>query len=213
MPVSAHLSRTQSAARYNGSAVRGRPEGEEIMTPFHDAWPWAIGCAVVAAVSLLLWSQAGQRAFLVAMAAALVVGVGCLLADWLVVTDREQIERLFPKLARAAETGDTGAILAALDPSLSPLRSEAERALREFRPQEVRITRLDVTLNGPAEARLARAEMLIHTRGDARGPGGVSGPLAALIDLTVDLRKEGGQFLITDFEAEAARPTDRRRPD
>ncbi len=180
------------------------------MMPFHDAWPWAISCAVVAGVSLLLWSQAGQRGFLVAMAAALVVGVGCLLADWLVVTDREQIERLFPRLARAAETGDTEAIFAALDPSLSPLRSEAERALREFRPEEVRITRLDVTLEGPAEARLARAEMLIHTRGDA---GGVSGPLSALIDLTVDLRKEGGQFLITDFEADAARPTDRRRPD
>jgi hypothetical protein len=85
--------------------------------------------------------------------------------------------------------------------------------LREFRPEEVRITRLDVTLNGPAEARLARAEMLIHTRGDARGAGGVSGPLSALIDLTVDLRKDGDQFLITDFEAEAARPTDRRRAD
>ena len=40
------------------------------MMPFHDAWPWAIGSAVVAGVSLLLWSQAGQRGFLVAMAAA-----------------------------------------------------------------------------------------------------------------------------------------------
>lgn len=183
------------------------------MTPFDDAWPWALGSAVVAGISLLFWSQAGQRGFLVAMALALVVGVGCLLADWLVVTDREQIERLFPRLARAAEMGDTETILAALDPSLSPLRSEAERALREFRPEEVRITRLDVTLEGSAEARFARAEMLIHTRGDARGVGGVSGPLSALIDLTVDLRKAGGQFLITDFEAEAARPTDRRRPD
>ena len=190
-----------------------RPRGAEIMMPFHDAWPWAIGCAVVAVVSLLLWSQAGQRAFLVAMAAALVGGVGCLLADWLVVTDREQIEILFPRLARAAETGDTSTILAALDPALAPLRSEAEQALREFRPEEVRITRLDVTLRGPAVARLARAEMLIHTRGDARGAGGASGPVAALIDLTVDLRKDGGRFLITDFEADAARPMDRRRPE
>ena len=183
------------------------------MMPFHDAWPWALGCAVVAGVSLLLWSQAGRRVFLVAMAAAIVLGVGCLLADWLVVTDREQIERLFPRLARAAETGDTETILAVLDPSLEPLRSEAERALREFRPEEVRITRLDVTLEGAAESRRARAEMLIHTRGDARTLGGVAGPVSAFIDLTVDLRKAGGQFLITDFEADAARPTDRRRPD
>lgn len=181
------------------------------MMPFHDAWLWAIGCAVVAGVFLLLWSQAGHRAFLVAMAAAIVVGVGCLLADWLVVTDREQIEILFPRLARAAEAGDAATILATLDPTLAPLRNEAERALREFHPEEVRITRLDVALTGPAEARLARAEMLIHTRGDARGAGGASGPLSALIDLRVDLRKDGDRFLITDFEAEAARPTDRRR--
>ena len=105
------------------------------MMPFHDAWPWALGCAVVAAVSLLLWSQAAQRAFLVAMAAALVGGVGCLLADWLVVTDREQIEILFPRLARAAETGDTSTILAALDPALAPLRSEAEQACGSFVPR------------------------------------------------------------------------------
>ena len=183
------------------------------MVPFHDAWPWAIGCAVVAGVSLLLWSQAGQRGFLVAMAASIVVGVGCGLADWLVVTDREQIERLFPRLAEAAEAGDSATILAALDPALSPLRAEAERALREFHPEEVRITRLDVVLEGPAETRRARAGMLIHTRGDARGAGGVTGAIAALIDLTVDLRKDGGRFLITDFEAEAARPTDRRRSD
>lgn len=187
--------------------------GDEIKMPFDDAWPWTIGCAAMAGVSVLLWSQAGQRGFLVTMAAALFVGVGCVLADWLVVTDREQIEQLFPRLARAAETGDTEAILAALDPSLSPLRSEAERALREFRPEEVRITRLDVTLKGPVEARLARAEMLIYTRGGESGVGGVSRPLSALIDLTVDLRKAGDQFLITDFEADAARPTDRRRPD
>ena len=49
--------------------------------------------------------------------------------------------------------------------------------------------------------------------GDARGAGGTSGPVSALIDLTVDLRKEGGRFLITDFEADAARPMDRRRPE
>ena len=183
------------------------------MMPFHDAWPWAIGCGCVAAVCLLLWSQAGQRGFLVAMAAALVLGGAALLADRLVITDREQIELLFPRLAAAAEAGDAATILAALDPSLAPLRAEAEQALREFHPDEVRITRLDVTVTGPDSDRRARAEMLVHTRGDARGGAGVTGPVTALIDLTVDLRKQGGRFLITDFEADMARPTERRRPE
>lgn len=181
------------------------------MVPFHDAWPWAIGGFVVAAIALLLWSQAGQKAFLVAMAASLVVGVGCLLADWLVVTDREEVELLFPRLARAAEAGDAATILDALDPTLGDVRAEAERALREFHPEEVRITRLDVAVTGPTTDRRARAAMLIHTRGDGRAAG-TAGPVAALIDLTVDLRREGNRFLITDFDADLARPMDRGRP-
>lgn len=181
------------------------------MIPFHDAWPGAIGCFIAAGICLLLWSQAGQRAFLLAMAAALVLGSAALAADWLVVTDREQIERLFPTLARAAEAGDTATILDSLDPSLDPLRAEAERVLREFHPDEVRITSIDVTVTGPESDRRARADMIIHARGEARS-GGAGAPVSTLIDLAVDLRKVGRRFLITDFEADAARPMDRRRP-
>jgi hypothetical protein len=181
------------------------------MIPFHDAWPGAIGCFIAAGICLLLWSQAGQRAFLLAMAAALVLGSAALAADWLVVTDREQIERLFPTLAQAAEAGDTATILDSLDPSLDPLRAEAERVLREFHPDEVRITSIDVTVTGPESDRRARADMIIHARGEARS-GGAGAPVSTLIDLAVDLRKVGRRFLITDFEADAARPMDRRRP-
>jgi hypothetical protein len=181
------------------------------MIPFHDAWPGAIGCFIAAGICLLLWSQAGQRAFLLAMAAALVLGSAALAADWLVVTDREQIERLFPTLAQAAEAGDTATILDSLDPSLDPLRAEAERVLREFHPDEVRITSIDVTVTGPESDRRARADMIIHARGEARS-GGAGALVSTLIDLAVDLRKVGRRFLITDFEADAARPMDRRRP-
>lgn len=181
------------------------------MIPFHDAWPGAIGCFIAAGICLLLWSQAGQGAFLLAMAAALVLGSAALAADWLVVTDREQIERLFPTLAQAAEAGDTATILDSLDPSLDPLRAEAERVLREFHPDEVRITSIDVTVTGPESDRRARADMIIHARGEARS-GGAGAPVSTLIDLAVDLRKVGRRFLITDFEADAARPMDRRRP-
>lgn len=182
------------------------------MIPFHDAWPGAIGCFIAAGTCLLLWSQAGQKAFFVAAAATLLLGFAALLADWLVITDREQVERLFPTLAQAAEAGDTATLLDALDPTLLPLRDDAERALREFRPEEVRITSLDVSVTGPETDRRARADMIIHARGDARS-GGAGTPVSSLIDLGVDLRKVGPRFLITDFEADAARPMDRRRPE
>ena len=147
-----------------------------------------------------------------ATAAALVLGVGMLLADRLVVTDREQIESLFPRLAAAAEAGDKGTIFAALDPSLAPLRAEAERRMGEFHPDEVRITRLEVTVTGPESDRRARAGMLIHLRGEARGGSGTSAPVTALIELDVDLRKDQGRFLITDFDPHEPRTIGPRRP-
>lgn len=177
--------------------------------PFDGSWPVLLACGGVAALCLLLWSQAGQRFFLWTMIAAIGVGVAAGLADWLVVSDREQIEALFPRLARAAESGDAATILAALDPQSVPVRAEAERALRDFHPEEVRITRLEVEIpSGPAPPR-ARADMLVHVRGDARLAGS-TGPVATLVDLSVDLRKFDGRWLITDFEAEPGRPIDRR---
>lgn len=177
--------------------------------PFDSSLPLVGSCGFLAGVALLLWSQSGTRGYLIAIVAAAAIGVTAFLADWAVVTDREQVEGLFPRLARAAEAGDTATILAAFDPAMIPPRAEAERALREFRPESVRVTQLDVTLSGPESDRRARAGMLIHARGDARGSGGMAGPLTTLIDLDVDLRKAEGRFLITGFDADLGRPRDR----
>lgn len=177
--------------------------------PFDAPWPLVVAALAVAAVCLLLWSQAGQRPFLVAMVVSLVVAAGAIVADRVVVTDRERVEDLFPRLARAAEAGDAATILDAFDPDVAIPRAEAERALREFHPEEVRITRLDVTLHGPPDDRRARAEILAHARGDARFTGG-AGPVAVLVDLSVDLRKAGDRFLITGFRERPGNPIERR---
>jgi hypothetical protein len=183
--------------------------GSFAAVPFDSSLPIVVGSAGVAAVSLLLWSQSGQRGFGIVIAAAVAVAGLAILADWAVETDREQVERLFPRLAVAAEAGDMATILDTFDPAALPRRAEAERALREVHPEEVRVTRLDVTVTGPADNRTARADMLVHVRGDA-GATGMAGHVSALIDLAVSLRKVEGRFLIVDFDLEPARPIDRR---
>jgi hypothetical protein len=183
--------------------------GMVAVVPFDSSLPIVVGSAVVGAVSLLLWSQSGQRGFGVLIAAAVAVAGLAILCDWAVETDREQVERLFPRLAVAAEEGDVASILDTFDPAALPRRAEAERALREFHPEEVRVTRLDVTVTGPPDNRTARADLLVHVRGDA-GATDMAGPVSALIDLAVSLRKVEGRFLIVDFEPEQARPIDRR---
>ena len=49
-----------------------------------------------------------------------IAGFGAFVADSLVETDREHLQTLFPRFARAAEKQDVGTIVAALDPDLRP---------------------------------------------------------------------------------------------
>jgi hypothetical protein len=69
-----------------------------------------------------------------------VAGTGAVVADQLAVTDREYLQDLFPRLARAAEKQDVATIMAALDPELRPLRHSVEQVLKRVRPKEVVIT-------------------------------------------------------------------------
>lgn len=176
--------------------------------PFDTPWPVVLVAGAAAGLFLLLWSQAGRRPFLIGMILSLAVAAAAIVADRVVVTDQERVEALFPRLAAAAEAGDAATILAALDPAFDSLRAEVEQAVREFHPDEVRITRLEVTVNGPPEDRRARADLLARVRGNARGPN-VAGPAAALLDLSVDLRKVGDRFLITDVTHHEGNPMDR----
>jgi len=175
------------------------------VVPCHDSWPIVLGAGVLAAILVLLWSQSGTRGLLPAAMVALVVAGASAAIDRIVVTDREAIENLFDHLATAAERADAATILAAFDPAVEPPRAAAEQALRDFRPEEVRITRIDVALQGTGPGRSARADLLVHARGNFQGAGGI-GAGAFLVDLRVDLRESGGSWLITDFDAREGRP-------
>ena len=176
--------------------------------PFDDAWGLVLGAAGAAALLFLLWSQSGSKPLLLSGVAAVAVAMGAFAADRFVVTDREAVEGLFERLAVAAEAGDSATILGAFDPAAAPPRAEAERVLGEFRPDEVRVTRIDVAVDGRGAGRRARADLLVHARGTFQRAA--SGPGNLLVDLGVDLREASGRWLITDFEIRDGRVPGRR---
>ena len=94
--------------------------------PFESALPLVIGCLLGTVTAFVVWLRVQARGVL-ALAALLVAGGGgCFVADSLVMTDREYLLALFPRLASAAETQDLATIVAALDPDLRPLRTAWE---------------------------------------------------------------------------------------
>ena len=156
--------------------------------PFEDSLPFVIACIVAAVITGFIWLR-GQSRWLLATAVVLVlVGVGAFVADQLVVTDREYLQALFPRLAHAAERQDVATVMESLDPELRPLREAAEQVLKRVRPTEVTITKLEVSVDPAKRPLQATAAMIVRVTGDVIEKGN---PGTVLAGVKVLLHKQG----------------------
>lgn len=174
-----------------------------VSMPLESSWPLVLGCGVGAVAGGFLWLQSPTRLRLVSAAILGIAAIGLGVVDWLVVTDREQLLALFPRLARAAETRDVATLVAAVDPELRPLRAEAERALAVVSPTAVVITRLDVDVRPEVQPPEATARLIVRVTGRVIDP---HTPATTLVALTLSLHKKDGVWLVRDAEVDEPRP-------
>lgn len=172
--------------------------------PFESSLPIAIACAAAGGIAAFIWTKAGTRPWLVVAGLALVAGVAAALADRLVVTDRENLESLLPRLAAAAEREDVETILAAIDPAAQDVREEVRRVMAQVKPTEVRITRLKVEVDDAKQPPEARANLIVRVTGTLLEPGAGQG--SGLAEVHLGLRKVRGTWLVIEAESDAARP-------
>jgi len=171
--------------------------------PFESTTPLVVSCLLAAVVALVAWLRM-QAGWLLAIAALLAIGgAAVFVADRLVITDREYLLELFPRLARAAERQDVAEIMAALDPELQPLRDEAGRALRQVRPTEVVITKCDVAVDAGRTPPEAVVDLIVRVTGNVIDKGT---PGTVLAGVKVVLHKKGDAWLVRDAEAVPIRP-------
>jgi hypothetical protein len=171
--------------------------------PFESSTPLVVACLLGAVAAAAAWLRM-QAGWLLAIAALLAIGgAAVFVADRLVITDREYLLELFPRLARAAERGDVPTIMAALDPELQPLRDEAGRALRQVRPTEVVITKCDVAVDAGRTPPEAVADLIVRVTGNVIDKGT---PGTVLAGVKVVLHKKGDAWLVRDAKAVPIRP-------
>ena len=120
----------------------------------------------------------------------------------LVLTDREYLQDLFPRLALAAEQQDIDAIVAAVDPDLHPLRQEAEQVLKRVKPTQILITFLEVAVDATRNPPQAAADVVVRVAGNVIETGT---PGEVLAEFRVLLHKKDGVWLIRDVEADRTR--------
>lgn len=174
------------------------------MPPFESSLPLVLGSLALTAIAIFAWLNTQARPWLAIAILAACTALAAIVSDFLVETDREHIQAMFPLLAAAAERGDIDTILASLDPELRPLRADAEKVLKQVRPTEVMITKLDVTVDSKKSLPAATADMIVRVSGNVSGEGT---PGTVLVALRVSMVRKGGTWLVREAEVqEPVRP-------
>ncbi len=165
-----------------------------------DPWP-LIGVGVAAVLLLgVAFHHTRRIVLLAAVAGVLLMTSLGVLAEWLVVTQREEVENTMYAVAEALESNDLDRVLAHLAPDEEKIRASAKSYLGMFHVLSARVTNMDVTIvrgANPPRARV-RFQAWLHVSG--------SGPDIAMFKqpfkrwFVVGLRKEQDHWLLTNYE-------------
>ena len=180
---------------------------------FETPWPGFFVCLVAALALGVMLLRTGRGQLLWAMAAVAILAIVLVTVERLVVTDREQVEDTLDRLAAALKKNDAPQVISFISPSNQGLRSYAAQQLKRARIRDAKITGdLSVQIKGRQNPPTATANFIGRIEAvDLRGRA----PYGTFISrFEVQLRNEGGRWLITGYEFQelAARPAKKGAP-
>ena len=167
--------------------------------PYEDTLPLLALFLVITTFFFWLWQSSGQYQWAIIALTMFGVGCGVTTIDWLIETDKEQLELLLPVLAHAVEIKDIEVILDAIAPEKQPVREQAERVVRDVMPQQVLITRLKVDIQQGLVFSTAIANMLVRVTGSL----GAGDTETIIVSVVVTLQKRN-RWLVTGCIVEPA---------
>lgn len=163
-----------------------------------DSTPAIVLGVLLEALLALVLLKTGRRAALAAMGGVLVLVALAVLVERWVVTDREQLEELFARLAAALAARDADTVLAAIDPAAARVRSDARRVLAAARLDEVTITDLRIALRPRGQPSTAEADLT--ARASSRPGRGSPASQSVVGRFLIQLRKEQDRWLIESYQ-------------
>jgi hypothetical protein len=170
------------------------------MILLESPWPWLLlGIAAEAALAVALVRT--QRGHLIwAMLGVAVFVLAGLVAEHLVVTEQEAVEMTLGAGVAAARANDLNRLLACISPKATRARSYAGMVLGRAEVEEAHILHLEITVNRLTSPPTAKARFQAIGKGrDRKGEFPYQGFARWVV---VQLRREGGRWLVADFEVE-----------
>lgn len=147
---------------------------------------------------VVLYTQSGQSLFLKLTALAVALTIGGLVAQTMIVTDRESVNDTLAAIAQSLELGDTAAVVGAIDPQQKAMRSHVEMLLSRAKIRKAQITSSEVTLNPRPQSPTAQVDVFLKVSGSVGGLGSTEDyPLRFVVDFT---QEPNGRWLITHYD-------------
>ncbi len=145
--------------------------------------------------------RSGRGMILGLLGLSVLVSAGLLVAERMVVTDREAIRAAIDRIGDALVTNDLNKVLALLDPNATTLRERARGVLPQFNFKEASVGGdVKVVIQPAANPPTATAEFIGRFRLTAKH-GGTLGYDQAVDRIHFGLKKIDGQWLISEAES------------
>jgi hypothetical protein len=165
-----------------------------------NPWPFLLIGLVVEIVLVLILLSTGRGALLSAIAGVAVLNIVLLVAERVIVTDRERIAASLDELAAALANNDVPAVLEFIAPAATAIRRRAEHELPLVKFNDVKVVSdVETTINETADP--PSAVSTFNGRFSLKYIKGGTSPYEMIVRrFRVTFQKLDGRWLITDAE-------------
>jgi hypothetical protein len=145
------------------------------------------------------WLKTADKRLILGALLGLLIAVGGIIIERMVVTDREQIERVIYAVAADVQAGRIEEAVSHINPDSAELRDRARTELRLYRVSDIRVKRpIEMTVRPEREPTHATAEFnVVVTGGD--GCGTIQNQNVPRF-LIVHFVKKDGRWYADDYE-------------
>ena len=165
-----------------------------------NPWPAIVGTLLAESLLAAALYATGKAKIGIAMGIVLLLGLALVLVERFVVTETEEVEDTLQAVAAALETNDLAAVMAFLAGDASNIRAAAQNWLPQAQITAARVgSDLRITFGEGADPLTAEATFTGRISRVVNNPQELLPYREFVQKFTLDLRKEGDRWLLTDY--------------
>lgn len=163
-----------------------------------------LSVAILSGIAIT-WVMSGQKAFLYVLIVGVLIAAGLIVAERMVVTDRETIQATLEQMARDVASNDQAKVMQHIATSATAIQQQAKSELPRYKFDSMRITQVHkIDVRDTQSPRTATVEFNVMAAGSFQAGADLISSNNVPRWVQLELVKEpDGAWRITDYQHEA----------